>query len=70
MLSLRIEDIYERKKMITGKGNKDRWVFFADSVLRLLDEYVDERRKPIPRTGITEIGSDFVFISHNSGYDF
>jgi len=70
MLSLRIEDIYDRKKMITGKWNKDRRVFFADSVLRLLDEYVEERRKPIPRTGITENGSDFVFISHNSGYDF
>lgn len=70
MLSLRIEDIYERKKRITGKGNKDRRVFFADSVLRLLDEYMEERSKPIPRTGITENGSDFVFISHNSGYDF
>lgn len=70
MLNLRIEDIYDRKKMITGKWNKDRWVFFADSVLRLLDEYVIERKKPIPRTGITEKWSDFVFISHNSGYDF
>jgi len=70
MLSLRVEDIYDRKKMITWKGNKDRRVFFADSVLRLLDEYMIERRKPIPRTGITEIDSDFVFISHNSWYDF
>lgn len=70
MLNLRIEDIYDRKKMITGKWNKDRWVFFADSVLRLLDEYVIERKKPIPRTWITEKWSDFVFISHNSWYDF
>lgn len=70
MLSLHVEDIYDRKKMITGKWNKDRRVFFADSVLRLLDEYMEERRKPIPRTGITENSSDFVFISHNSWYDF
>lgn len=70
MLSLKVEDIYDRKKMITGKWNKDRWVFFADSVLRLLDEYIEERKKPIPRTGITEKDSDFVFISHNSGYDY
>ena len=70
MLSLHVEDIYDRKKMITGKWNKDRWVFFADSVLRLLDEYMKERKKPIPRTGITENSSDFVFISHNSWYDF
>lgn len=70
MLSLHVEDIYDRKKVITGKWNKDRRVFFADSVLRLLDEYMEERKKPIPRTGITENGSDFVFISHNSWYDF
>lgn len=70
MLSLHVEDIYDRKKRITGKWNKDRWVFFADSVLRLLDDYMKERKKPIPRTGITENWSDFVFISHNSWYDF
>jgi site-specific recombinase XerD len=36
----------------------------------LLENYLEEREKPIPRTWKKEDYSDFVFISHNSGYDY
>lgn len=70
MLGLTVQEIKMRETRITGKGNKTRWVFFTPSTEKLLDEYMQERSKPIPRTWITEKGSDFVFISHNSWYDF
>lgn len=70
MLSLTIDDIKRGECRITGKWKKTRWAFFTNSSQRLLDEYLKEREKPIPRTGITEKGSDFVFISHNSWYDY
>ena len=70
MLGLTIQQVEKKECRITGKGNKTRWVFFADSTLEILDEYIHEREKPIPRTGVTEKESDYVFISHNSGYGF
>jgi integrase/recombinase XerD len=70
MLGLTIDEIKNREVRIIWKGNKPRRVFFTPSTLFLLDSYVEERSKPIPRTWKTEKKSDFVFISHNSGYDF
>lgn len=70
MLHLKIEDIREKEIRITWKGNKTRWVFFTPSTEEILENYLEERSKPIPRTWIREKESDFVFISHNSGYDF
>ena len=70
MLGLTIEQIKKWETRITWKWNKTRWVFFTPSSEELLDEYLIEREKPIPRTGITEKQSDFIFISHNSWYDY
>lgn len=70
MLALTIKQIQNKETKIKGKWNKIRWVFFTPSTLEILDNYLSEREKPIPRTGRTENNSDFVFISHNSGYDF
>lgn len=70
MLWLTIEEIRKKEIRITGKGNKTRWVFFTDSSLDLLEDYLEERNKPIPRTGKTERPSEFAFISHNSWYDY
>lgn len=70
ILSLTIDQVMRWETRITGKWNKTRWVFFTKSTEELLDEYLEERGKPIPRTGITEKQSDFVFISHNSWYDY
>ena len=70
MLHLKIEDIRKKEIRIIWKWNKARWVFFTPSSIELLENYLEERSKPIPRTWIRERGSDFVFISHNSWYDF
>ncbi len=70
MLSLTINDILKWETRITWKGNKTRWVFFTPSTEKLLEDYLMEREKPIPRTWKKENKSDFVFISHNSWYDF
>ena len=70
MLALTINDIRKWETRITGKGNKTRWVFFTPSTEEILENYIEEREKPIPRTWKKEKKSDFVFISHNSWYDF
>lgn len=70
ILSLKIEDIRKSETRITGKWNKTRRVFFTKSSEELLNEYMEERGKPIPRTWKTEWYSDYVFISHNSWYDY
>ena len=70
MLNLKIEDIRKKEIRITWKWNKTRRVFFTNSSLELLNKYIEERENPIPRTWIVERPSDFVFISHNSGYDY
>ena len=70
MLNLTIDEIKRGECRITGKGNKTRWVFFTPSTEKLLDNYLKERWNPIPRTWKVERPSDFVFISHNSGYDY
>ena len=70
MLSLTIDDIKKKEIRITWKWNKTRRVFFTPSSEELLDNYIDEREKPIPWTWKIENPSDFVFISHNSWYDY
>ena len=70
MLNLKVKDIQEKEKRIIWKWNKARRVFFTESTEKLLENYLEEREKPIPRTWKTENYSDYVFISHNSWYDF
>lgn len=70
MLGLTVKEIEKKETRIVGKGNKPRRVFFTNSTLELLEKYLEEREQPIPRTWKVENKSDFVFISHNSGYDF
>ena len=69
-LALTVDEIKEKECRITWKWNKTRRVFFTNSTENLLEEYLEERAKPIPRTWRVERQSDFVFISHNSGYDY
>lgn len=70
MLGLTVNDIKKKDTRIIGKGNKARRVFFTESTEELLEEYLSERWKPIPRTWKKEKKSDYVFISHNSWYDY
>lgn len=69
-LRLKINDIEEKEIRIKWKWWKMRRVFFTNTSGELLNQYMEERRKPIPWTWKKEKGSDFVFISHNSGYDY
>lgn len=70
MLSLKRSDIKKWKARITWKWDKDRRVFFADSVKDLLEEYEEERMKPIAWTWLKEKEYEYVFISHVSWYSF
>lgn len=70
MLSLKVEDIEKKEIRLTGKWDKKRWVFFTDSSLNLLEDYLSERGKPLPWTGKKQSKSDYVFISHNGWYDY
>ena len=70
MLQLTIEDVKKKEVRIIWKWNKPRRVFFTNSSLELLNEYIEERCNPIPWTWIVERSSEYVFISHNSGYDY
>ena len=65
ILSLKIEDIRKSETRITWKWNKTRWVFFTNSSQELLENYLEERSKPTPRTWKTVIQSDFIFTSLN-----
>lgn len=70
MLNLKIDEVKKGECRITWKWNKTRRVFFTKSSEKLLKDYLEEREKPIPRTWKIEKPSDFVFISHNSWYDY
>jgi integrase/recombinase XerD len=69
-LSLTVDEVKRWECRITWKWNKTRRVFFTPSTEELLENYLEERANPIPRTWIIEKPSDFVFISHNSWYDY
>ena len=65
ILSLKIDDVKKSETRITWKWNKTRWVFFTKSSQELLENYLEEREKPTPRTWKTVIQSDFIFTSIN-----
>lgn len=65
ILSLKIDEIRKTETRITWKWNKTRWVFFTNSSQELLENYLEERSKPTPRTWKTVIQSDFIFTSLN-----
>lgn len=70
MLKLTVDEIKKKEIRIIWKWNKARRVFFTNSTEKILDRYLKEREQPIPRTGKVEKKSDYVFISHNSWYDY
>ena len=69
ILSLKIEDIRKSETRITGKWRKTRRVFFTKSSQEIMENYLKEREKPTPRTWKNIIQSDYIFVSHNLGYD-
>ena len=60
-----IQNVYEWKQKIHGKGDKDRWIFFNEECKKILWEYIEEQNKPIPRLWIIlKRKSDFAVIGH------
>lgn len=71
ILNLTIDQVRNGETRITWKWKKTRRVFFTNSSEKLLEEYLEEREKPTPRTWKTVIQSDFIFTSLNIGrYDW
>lgn len=68
ILSLRVRDIQSRAYLLSGKWDKERWVFFEQPVLDLLQEYLDVRRSPIPWLGnhcFQDLDDPWAIISHH-----
>lgn len=51
ILSLKVRDVMSGAFLLTGKGEKERRVFFQPPVQKLLLEYLDARHSPIPWLG-------------------
>ena len=64
--NLTIEQVRKGTCEIIGKGDKKRRVFFSEYTQELLTKYIEERKKPIPRTW--KIGKDsfkYAVIGHH-----
>ncbi len=68
LLSLKVSQLEWDSTVITGKWDKTRIVFISEWCRKLLKEYLELRKQPLPRTWqIAKNKSDdeYVFISHN-----
>ena len=45
LVGLNINDVYEDKIRVVGKGNKERFVYFGSSCRKAIDQYMVERNK-------------------------
>lgn len=65
MRQITISWIREWKQKITGKNKKDRYIFFNDTCRKILEEYLKEQEKDIPRLWIKlKRKTDFAVIWH------
>lgn len=51
ILTLKVKNVMSWSYLITGKWDKERWVFFSDDVKNTLREYLELRQEPIQRLG-------------------
>lgn len=69
ILSLKVSDVMSGAFLLTGKWDKERWVFFTPEVQDMLQEYIRVRHSPIPWLGnhcFREIPTDpYAIISHH-----
>lgn len=47
LVGLNLNDVYEDRIRVVGKGNKERFVYFGTSCRRAIDEYLVERNKKV-----------------------
>ena len=64
--NLTIQQVLDGKAKITGKGDKDRWVYFTQNTQNLLLEYIELRKKPIEWTGrVGDDAMEYALIGHH-----
>lgn len=65
MRQITIEGIRNWKQKIIGKWDKERYLFFNEQCKEILEEYLKEQAKPIPRLWLKLIRkSDYAIIGH------
>lgn len=68
IMSLQVHQVLSGEALVHTKGDKERKVYFSDTVQRLLQDYLQARSEPIPRIGRksrNKSDSDRVIISHH-----
>lgn len=50
-------DIPSRRALVTGKGNKQRYVFLTERAVSMLQEYLPQRREVLEQTGCEDDGT-------------
>ena len=65
VMQVKIKDIRNLNCKINGKGDKERQVFFTNECIRILEEYLEEQKKPLPRIWkIAKRNTDYAIIGH------
>ncbi len=67
LVGMKMSDLSDDRKsaVVTGKGRKDRTVFFSDDAVASLERYFSDRRKILEAHGTD---SPFVFINQRGGH--
>ena len=68
MRQVTISGIRDWKQKIVGKNDKERYLFFNSECKKILDEYLEEQKNPLPRLWeILKSSTDYAIIWH--GYN-
>ena len=66
VMQVKIQDIRNLKTKIMWKGDKERQVFFTNECIRILNEYLEEQKKPLPRIWkVATRTTDYAIIGHH-----
>lgn len=67
IINLKTKELLAWKWDITGKGDKNRYVFFTDHTQDLFREYLEQRKQLLPRTSHSYFDSqEYVVCSHSA----
>ena len=66
MRQITIDWIMNWKQKILGKNSKERYLFFNEECKKVLNEYLEEQKKPLPRTGkLVKRNTNYAVIWHH-----
>lgn len=62
LMDMKIPDvnIKGRRALVTGKGNKQRYVFLTEKAVKMLEEYLPERKRIVEQTKTADDGTLFL----------